>query len=288
MINLGLIFYFSRDFNLIFIEKILLSDTKNNSVTLTIVGAGNLAWHLGRAFTDKGIKIDKISNRSAGPAADLALKIGAKFTTDFGVSNSESDFTILAINDSFIEATLVKMNLFNTIILHTSGSTSIDIFKSRVKNYGVFYPLQTFTKNRNIDFSTIPVCIEASDKTTLDLLHNLGSIISNRVQVMNSENRLSLHLAAVMTNNFTNHIMARTFDFLEKSDIDKNLILPLLEETIHKITLIGPKEAQTGPARRNDVEIIGKHLKIIEDDPALKNLYNVISDSIIAYYSTKS
>ena len=267
---------------------IVLSDIENKPITLTLVGAGNLAWHLGHAFTEKGLKIDKIINRSTESAASLALELGTRYTTNFSVSNSESDFTILAINDSYLEEMLLKMNLSETIVLHTSGSTDIDIFNGRVKKFGVLYPLQTFTKNKKIDFSKVPVCIEASDKTTLNLLLNLASRISNHAQVMNSEKRRSLHLAAVMANNFTNHIIARTFDFLDKNGIDKQLILPLLEETLEKIKLIGPKEAQTGPARRNNVEILNKHLKMIEKEQELKNLYNAISDSIIAYYSTNS
>jgi predicted short-subunit dehydrogenase-like oxidoreductase (DUF2520 family) len=264
-----------------------LSDIEK-PITLTIIGAGNLAWHLCHAFTDKGFKIDKIINRSAGSAAGLASEIGTKYTTNFGVSNSESDFTILAIDDSFIEHTLDKMNVSNTIILHTSGSTDMDIFKTRTEKFGVLYPVQSFTKNKRVSFSGIPVCIEASDQSTLDLLLKLASGISNNVQVMSSEKRRILHLAAVIANNFTNHLIARAFDFLEKNEIDKQLILPLLEETFEKIKLFGSGDSQTGPARRNNVEILRKHLEIIKDEQELKNLYNVISKSIIAYYSPNS
>jgi predicted short-subunit dehydrogenase-like oxidoreductase (DUF2520 family) len=263
-----------------------LTEQENKLITLTIVGAGNLGWHLGHVFTNHGVKVDKIINRSTEPARHLALEIGSQFTNDFGASNSDSDFTILAVNDSFLPETLNKINIADTIVLHTSGSTDIDIFSGKVDNNGILYPFQSFTKNVAIDFSQIPVCVEASDEITLKSIFRLASTISSKVYVLSSEKRRILHLAGVIANNFTNHLIARTFDFLEKNDIDNQIVLPLIEETFNKIKLIGPREAQTGPARRKNMDTIEKHLKILEKEPELKNLYNVISESIIAYYSS--
>jgi predicted short-subunit dehydrogenase-like oxidoreductase (DUF2520 family) len=261
---------------------------ENKANTVTLVGAGNVAWHLAHTFSERGIRINKIINRSAESASRIASETETKYTTDFGVSNSDSDFTILAIDDSYIEKTLGKINCADTIVLHTSGSTGMDIFNNRAQRFGVFYPVQSFTKNKKINFSNVPVCIEASDKVTLEKLHGLASIITNHVHHMNSEQRRVVHLAGVMANNFTNHILALTFDILETHAIDRKIIVPLIEETFNKIKYLEPKVAQTGPARRNNMEIIRKHLKVIEGEPAMKNLYNAISESIIAYYSTNS
>lgn len=263
-----------------------MTERENKSTTLTIVGAGNLAWHLSHVFTNHGIKVDKIMNRSLEPARHLALEIGAKYTKDLGASNTGSDFTILAINDSSLAETIHKINVADTIVLHTSGSADIDIFFGKVENYGILYPFQSFTKNIAIDFSNVPVCIEASDEITLQSIFRLASAISSKVYIMSSEKRRILHVAGVIANNFTNHLIARTFDFLEENDIDNQIVLPLIEETFNKIKLIGPREAQTGPARRKNMDTIERHLMILEKEPELKNLYNVISESIIAYYSS--
>jgi predicted short-subunit dehydrogenase-like oxidoreductase (DUF2520 family) len=136
-----------------------LSDPKNKPCSLTLVGAGNLAWHLAHVFSEKGLKIHKIINHSKDNARMLASEIGTVFTTDFKVSNADSEFTILAISDSFLESTIKKIDLTDTIVIHTSGSTNLELFKGRATRFGVLYPVQSFTKGIKIDFSTIPVCI---------------------------------------------------------------------------------------------------------------------------------
>jgi predicted short-subunit dehydrogenase-like oxidoreductase (DUF2520 family) len=249
-----------------------------------MIGAGNIAWHLTHEFTKNGIRIDKIINRNIEPARKLALETGAAFTNDFSVSNSDSDIIILAINDSAIKHVLERINVSNSIILHTSGSTDLEIFKGKANRYGVLYPLQSFTKYVPVDFSKVPICIEASDKHTLGVIMYLAGTISKRIHILNSEKRQIVHLAGVIANNFTNHLIVKTFDYLEKNKIDKQLLMPLIEETINKIEKDNPCEAQTGPARRKDINIIENHLKILHNEPELKDLYKVISDSIIAYY----
>ena len=136
-----------------------------------------------------------------------------------------------------------------------------------------------------VDISKIPLCIEASSEKTLALIQILAASISNKVYSIDSEKRRILHLAGVLSNNFINHLVARAFDYLENNEIEKDLLIPLLDETLNKLKKAPPRDAQTGPARRKNTEIIDAHKKMLEEEPVLKNLYCLISDSIIAYYS---
>jgi predicted short-subunit dehydrogenase-like oxidoreductase (DUF2520 family) len=260
----------------------------NNTIyteQISIVGAGNMAWHLAHAFTKAGIAIDTIIGRNISKAEELANCIGTKFSSDTGFSSSKRQILFLAISDSSVADAITKFNSGNNILVHTSGSVDVNIFNGKVSGYGVFYPFQTLTKGVETDFARIPIFIEASDEKTLQTLHFLALKISNYVVEMESEQRQILHLSGIILNNFTNHLAALAFDYLDKNKIDKNFALPLLQETIRKIDIAGPYESQTGPARRKNVDVLEKHFALLKDDLPLKNLYKVISDSIIAYYS---
>jgi predicted short-subunit dehydrogenase-like oxidoreductase (DUF2520 family) len=261
-----------------------LNNTPDFIYDVVLVGAGNVAWHLCQEFTKAGFKISRIINRSEDPAKILAEISGSQWTTDFGISNKDTQFIVLAIGDSYLEQIVDKIDKSENIILHTSGSVGINIFFGKSARYGVLYPFQTLTKEVETDFSEIPVLTEACDEDTLKSIDYLASKISSKVVHMDSDQRRKLHLAGVISNNFTNHLFALTFDFLEKNEIDKSLILPLISETFRKLEKISPQMAQTGPARRNNQAIIESHLKMLEDEPELKYLYKAISDSIIAYY----
>jgi predicted short-subunit dehydrogenase-like oxidoreductase (DUF2520 family) len=274
--------YFRRDINL---KVKNLSNNQPYPDSITIVGAGNMAWHLAHAFSKTDIKIECIINRNIDKGKELALDIGTNYSANFELSGCKSQFIIVAISDSSIVEVLEKTNPVNTIIIHTSGSIGIDIFKNKAFNYGVLYPFQSLTRKIEIDFSKVPIFIDASDEITLQSIHFLASKISGSICSLNSEQRRKLHLAGVLLNNFTNHITTLAFDYLDKNGLNKDYAIPLLEETIHKIKKIGPRESQTGPARRNNKEIMEMHLEMLKEDLRLKNLYKVISDSIIAYYS---
>lgn len=253
--------------------------------SISIIGAGNMAWHLAHTFFKAKVKIDFIINRSINKAKELAEEIGANYSGDYKILTGQNQYIILAISDSSIESILEKINPANNIIIHTSGSVGIDIFKGKALNYGVLYPFQTLTKNINVNFLKTPVFIEASDDVTYNAIYHLVSKLSDFVYKMDSDQRRKLHLGGVMANNFVNHLITLTFDFFDRNGIDTNLALPLINETIRKIENIGPAEAQTGPARRNNLEVINKHINMLNSDIQLKNLYKAISDSIIAYYS---
>lgn len=257
----------------------------SKSINITLVGAGNAAWHIGHRLLDVGFTVLKIINRKSQRADLLAKDLHCQVQNDFTVSNADSDFVIVAISDSFLAEVLGKLDARNTIILHTSGSLGVDVFPVNTNKYGVLYPFQTLTTGVAVDFSGIPLCIEGSDTQTKSEIALLARNMSRIVRNISSEQRRILHLAGVIGNNFTNHFMALAIDMLEKNDLDRDLLIPLLEETLVKLKKTGAYEAQTGPARRNNKEVIDTHLELLNSEPALKKLYGIISDSIIAYYS---
>lgn len=255
------------------------------SINITLVGAGNAAWHIGHRIVDIGYRVIKIINRKNERADVLATELHSYVQNDFTVSNADSDFVIVAINDSFLPEVLHKLDSKDCIILHTSGSMGMDVFPGETSRYGVLYPFQTLTAGTAVDFPKIPLCIEGSDIATTSDIEMLAGNLSSVVRIIDSEQRRILHLAGVMGNNFTNHFMALAIDMLEKNNLDKNLLMPLLEETITKLRKTNAFEAQTGPARRNNKEVIKMHLEILNEEPELKKLYSIVTDSIIAYYS---
>jgi predicted short-subunit dehydrogenase-like oxidoreductase (DUF2520 family) len=244
-----------------------------------------MAWHLARVIRAKNHVVRTIISRNKVTGREIADDVNAAYTGDFRSDNSKSDFVILAVNDSSLPEVVNKINGTDTIVLHTSGSIGMDIFDSRFRQFGVLYPFQTLTRKAETDFSVIPLCIEASDKNTFFMVNKLAGSLSNKIHSLDSEKRKILHIAGVLSNNSMNHLIARTFDYLEKHGIDKNILMPLLRETIKKLEFVPPREAQTGPARRKNTEIIEAHKKMLENEPQLKKLYSLISDSIIAYYS---
>ena len=189
-----------------------------------------MAWHLAHEFTNAGIKINRIINRSSVTGRKLAQEIGSEFSNNLEIAADNSQLILMALSDSCLNQVIEKINPGNSILVHTSGSIDMSVFKDRATNYGVFYPFQTLSQNIKTDFSKIPVCIEASDEKTYTSISNLASKLSKSVYKIDSEQRRKLHLAGIMANNFTNHLLTLTFDYLNKNGIDKNLIFPLLKE----------------------------------------------------------
>ncbi len=262
-----------------------MSEKLHDVFNISIVGSGNVAWHLAHAFALQKHRIHTIISRNTVTGKELAKKVNANYSNNFALDCSTSDVLFLAVDDSCLSKIIHKIQVEKTIVLHTSGSIALDIFSSRIQNYGVFYPFQTLTKGVKTDISVVPICIEASNNKTLAFIHELAETISTKVYALDSEKRKILHLSGALSNNFVNHLIALAFDYLQKNKIPKDLLFPLLKETFSKLEKASPREAQTGPARRNNTEIIDAHLKMLHDEPELKKLYRMISDSIIAYYS---
>lgn len=252
---------------------------KNKRVVL--IGAGNVAHHLAPALLKAGVNLCQIYSRSIESARELGRKTGITYTADIFAVYPDCDIYIFCVSDDALLSLFksIRMNK-EALILHTSGSLPQSIFQHFVKRYGVLYPLQTFTKRRDLDFREIPLCIEGSNTEVLQEVRELAGLLSVRIEEISSEKRKYLHLAAVFANNFVNYLYGISGKILEKEGLDFSLVRPLIFETAHKVMLIPPENAQTGPARRGDENILNMHKALLKDDRALSNLYTILSDAI--------
>lgn len=247
--------------------------------SIALIGAGNLATQLGKALKKSGFKIDMVYSRTEKSARELARLLECPFTTSLKEVNP-SDLVIVSVKDDALESVLHQLNIGDSIVVHTAGSVPMDLLSNYFKEYGVFYPLQTFSKKRDIGFSEIPICLEASSETVFQELNKVALKLSRTVQNVNSEKRKILHLAAVFTCNFVNHLYQIGDQLLEKENFDFSLLKPLIKETAEKVMSLKPIDAQTGPAIRFDETIINKHLKLLTDEQELKKIYSFVSESI--------
>lgn len=248
---------------------------------VVFLGAGNLATQLALALTEKGITVQQVYSRTLESARSLAQKVNAGYTNDLSQVAPNADLYIMAVKDSAIEAVLQGLNLDkNKRIVHTAGSIPMEILSGYSENYGVFYPLQTFSIARKADFSVIPLCLEACHGSLLTELHTLAQKITSSIHSISSHERKTLHLAAVFVNNFVNHLYVCGAEITSQNGLDFDLLKPLILETAQKVQHMPPIEAQTGPARRNDEQVINNHLLMLETNPELQKIYSFVSQSI--------
>lgn len=247
---------------------------------VVLIGAGNLATQLGLALHEKNIQVKQVYSRTLVSAKTLAEKLNAGHTTDLSKLETDADLYVIAVKDSSIQEILENLPTEDGLIVHTAGSVPMKILEGFSVNYGVFYPLQTFSKDRKVDFFNIPVCIEANHPSNLVKLQELAGKLSGTVRQINSEERKTLHLAAVFVNNFVNHFYAIGADLLHGKKMGFDLLKPLIKETAAKIENLNPIVSQTGPARRNDQNVIQSHLKLLEDKPEYRKIYSFVSESI--------
>ena len=246
---------------------------------IVIIGSGNVATQFALAFQRVNIKIEQIISRNLKSGKLLANKTNSLFSSKLK-DLVNSDLIIICVNDDNIDS--VVDELPDLPMIHTSGSTSIKIFKNR-KNVGVIYPLQTISTTINTDFTTIPICVEGNNTFFEHELFLLSQRISNKVFYLNSDQRQNLHLSAVIASNFSNFCYLIAKKQLDSKNIDFELIKPLILETAKKIIHTDPKIAQTGPAKRGDKKIIEKHLEILKDDN-YKKIYKLLSNNILNEY----
>ncbi|CCZ81674.1 Rossmann-like and DUF2520 domain-containing protein [Odoribacter laneus] len=255
---------------------------------IVLIGAGNVAHHLAPALLRAGMNLCQIYSRTLESARELGRKTGITYTSDTFAVYPDGDIYIFCVSDDALLSVFKSLRINEeALILHTSGSVPLDIFKPYRQNYGVLYPLQTFSKTRNLDFGEIPLCIEAPDKEVLKTIGQIADKLSSKVYEISSEKRKKLHLAAVLANNFTNHLYHMAGKLLEKEDLDFNLLRPLIFETAHKVMQMIPENAQTGPARRGDTNILNLHKSMLKDNRDIQTLYVLLSQSIQQTYSKK-
>lgn len=251
---------------------------------VVLIGAGNLGTQLALALHDKGIQVKQVYSRKIESAKQLAGKVNAGFTCDLSQLVREADLYVIAVKDSAIQEVLENLDLNDDqLIVHTAGSVPMNVLEGFSNNYGVFYPLQSFSKSRKVDFSDVPVCIESSHPSTSLKLEHLAGRLSGSVNQINSDERKILHLAAVFVNNFVNHLYTLGADILQDKKLDFDLLKPLIRETAEKIQTMNPLDAQTGPAKRNDQNILQNHLKMLHDKPELQKIYSFATESIFQF-----
>lgn len=248
---------------------------------ICLIGAGNLATQMGLSLSENGHQIVQVWSRTLKSASELALKLKCKFTTDISSVHNDADICIIAVSDKAIESVLASHHWGTTMVVHTAGSIPINILAPYCTNFGVFYPLQTLSAAKKINFDQIPVCIEANTPENLSVLKGLARSISGNVRLLDSNQREQVHLAAVFVSNFVNHFYTIGEELLREKGLDFEILKPLILETASKAVSYSPESSQTGPAIRKDNSVMDKHLTALENHPDLKNLYNLISERII-------
>lgn len=247
---------------------------------IVLLGSGNVATHLAKALKAKDEEIVQVYSYNPANAKALADLVGSKSTADLTEINPDADLYIISVKDDAIEQVAIELKGVKGLVVHTSGTTDIGILSANVKQSGVFYPLQTFSKGRDVSFENIPLCIEANNKNNLDVLRNLASKISRQVYELGGDKRKVLHLAAVFACNFSNHLYALANQILQQNNLDFEIIRPLIAETADKVMSNLPDQVQTGPAIRADETTLNKHLSMLNTMPELQNIYQTLSNSI--------
>ncbi len=249
-------------------------------MNIILIGSGNVAAVLGRKFKAAGHIISQIYSRNAAAATELAYEWDSESTNYKSTIQKNADVYIIAVNDNAIAEVIEDLALAGKIVAHTAASVSKEVLKNVSQHYGVFYPLQSLRKEMMVT-PEVPIFIDASDDITHTVLSMLAASISpNHVADATGDVRMKLHVAAVIVNNFTNHLYLLAADYCRKEGLDFKQLLPLIEETALRLKTTAPQDAQTGPAIRHDGETIQKHLTVLESHPALKNIYVLLTESI--------
>lgn len=253
-------------------------------LNVSIIGSGNLAWHLAPALDNAGYVVKEVYSRSARHAEKLTSRLyQAEVKTSLDFSDSPSRIFIIAVSDEAISEVASEIVLPDDAhLIHTSGSQPLSVLQfAAIDNIGALYPLQSFSKNKKVDFKTVPIFVESPGADTGKILIALAKAISNKVTRTSAEERKALHLAACIAADFTNHMMTIAGDLLKQHKMNFDLIKPLITETINKGIALGPENAQSGPARNGDLETLDRHLEALSDDPALAEIYKIVSQHII-------
>lgn len=255
---------------------------------VVLIGAGHVAYHLGRALKRSGNNLMLLINRSEQKAERLAFELGCEHSTNFKSIPEETDVVIIAVKDDVISEVAAKIFCPGKVVAHTSGSVPMSALGDASDRLGVFYPLQTMHCDVEVKMKEVPFCIEGNSKWNEGLLLELARSISENVQVLSSEQRKMTHLAAVFACNFTNHFYALAEQILEENGMTLDILRPLIRKTANNVLSDSPKGLQTGPAKRNDLQVMEEHLLLLsKQSPELEKLYRDMSDSIIKMHQPK-
>jgi len=248
---------------------------------ITILGSGNVAHHLIRYVQNShSLNLQQIYARSPEKIILSGLDV-SKIITDLN-QLQEADLYIIAVSDDAIGELSDRLPFENRLVVHTSGTAPIEVMNAKNRR-GVFYPLQTFSKNKEVDFKTIPMCLEADTDDDFETIKYIAEQFSDHVYQISSVQRKSIHVSAVFVNNFVNHMYVLGNKICDEHNIPFQILQPLIKETADKIVSVKPIDAQTGPAVRKDSKTIEKHLAFLDENIDLKNLYLTLTESIQNY-----
>ncbi len=243
---------------------------------ITVIGSGNVAQHLLKVL-EQTPEIELVQAFARHPESLFHLLPKEKITNDYS-QLKEVDVYIISVSDNAIAEVSEQLPFKNRLVVHTSGSSDITVLTSKNRK-GVFYPLQTFSKNKDVDFTEIPICLEAENKADYQTLETLAKSISKKVYSISSEQRKSLHVAAVFVSNFVNHMYVIGNEICTENNVPFEVLQPLIKEVANKIETLSPKEAQTGPALRHDTKTITKHIEFLQNTD-YQEIYKLLTQSI--------
>ncbi|WP_462222231.1 Rossmann-like and DUF2520 domain-containing protein [Ferruginibacter sp.] len=247
---------------------------------IVIIGSGNVATVLARLCQKNNHQVIQVMSRHTENAKILADELGCSYTNYDGITDMSADIYIVAISDGVLFDLNKSFSLGNKLIVHTAGSVSKDVLQNISTNYGILYPFQSLRKEIQT-IPEIPFIIDGNTNDTVTLIEDFAKTLSPLVKRLAEEDRFKLHVSGVFVNNFTNHLYAVAEDFCIKENLDFKLLFPLIQSTAQRIKEISPKDIQTGPAHRNDVFTLDKHLRLLSAHPKLKYLYLKLTDSIM-------
>lgn len=259
-----------------------------HTTRIVFIGAGNMATRLAISLYECGYPIVQVYSRTIQSAQTLAQMLGddVSYTNDLSQVVNDAHLYIFSLSDAALPDVVSKMPHNNAMWVHTAGSMPMDVFSGKTQHYGVLYPMQTASKERSFDWTEVPIFIEAASSDDLNFIENIAQSLSNQVVLSTSQQRQALHLAAVFACNFSNHMYAIAEKLLAEQGLKFDVMKFLIRETEHKAENISPLKAQTGPAVRNDENVMHKHLSLLRGTPECE-LYRMISESIIQYNSNK-
>ena len=248
-------------------------------MNVVFIGSGNVATHMAKAFKATGHVVTQVWSFNPVHAAVLAATVDAIPVNGFSDLDDQSDLIVIAVKDDAIAEVAAQLSGSNALVVHTSGATDLSVLAG-LKHFGVLYPLQTFSKARELDFRKVPLCIEAAESKSLSILKAVAGSLSDSVFTVDSHQRRLLHVAAAFACNFVNHMYTLSHMILDQNGLEFELLRPLIRETAEKVQHLLPADAQTGPAVRHDEKTLRAHLNLLQDQPELQHIYQTLSDSI--------
>lgn len=253
---------------------------------VVIVGSGNVATVLGKVIHSAGHEIVQVLSRNENHAKELAQIFNCSSGSFKSTEYKDADLYLLAITDTALYHLDQYVQLGNKLVVHTAGSVSKEVLKNISSRYGIIYPLQSLIKDAD-EIPEIPLLVDGSNPDTTVFIQEFATTLSANVTMADDKERLKFHVAAVLVNNFTNHLFAMGDEFCKKENIEFEKLYPLIDETIRRVKLNSPQSVQTGPAIREDIYTLGKHLQILSAHPDLKYLYLKLSESILKLHQKK-